>query len=39
MELHQTLTDRNNGLSSAQEVHYSRDFKKAEKAARSVKSK
>ncbi|RKL65709.1 YfhE family protein [Salipaludibacillus neizhouensis] len=39
MELHHTLTKRNNGLSSAQEVHYSRDFKKAEKAARSGNSK
>ncbi|WP_153731060.1 YfhE family protein [Sporosarcina obsidiansis] len=29
---HKTLTEKNNGLSSAQEVHYAEDFKKADKA-------
>ncbi|MFD1032156.1 YfhE family protein [Metaplanococcus flavidus] len=29
---HEKLTDDNNGLKSAQEVHYSEDFKKADKA-------
>lgn len=29
---HETLTDKNNNLSSAQEVEYANDFKKADKA-------
>lgn len=29
---HETLTDKNNGLSSAQEVLYAEEFKKADKA-------
>ncbi|WP_301109125.1 YfhE family protein [Sporosarcina sp.] len=29
---HKTLTDKNNGLSSTQEVLYAKDFKKADKA-------
>ncbi|PIC64249.1 YfhE family protein [Sporosarcina sp. P13] len=32
-EPHKTLTDKNNGLSSAQEVLYAKDFKKADQAA------
>lgn len=31
---HKTLTDKNNGLSSAQEVLYVKDFKKADKVAK-----
>ncbi|WJY28395.1 MULTISPECIES: YfhE family protein [Sporosarcina] len=30
---HETLTDKNNELSSAQEVEYASDFKKADRAA------
>ncbi|WP_081243332.1 YfhE family protein [Sporosarcina sp. P33] len=30
---HKTLTDKNNGLSSAQEVLYAKDYKRADKAA------
>ena len=29
---HKTLTDKNNGLSSAQEVLYAKDYKRADKA-------
>lgn len=29
---HETLTDKNNGLSATQEVLYAKDFKKADKA-------
>ncbi len=34
---HETLTDKNNNLSSAQEVEYANDFKKADKAAEKSK--
>ncbi|WP_093052426.1 YfhE family protein [Salipaludibacillus aurantiacus] len=34
---HQQINQRNNGLSSAQEVHYSGEFKKADRAAESKK--
>ncbi|GKV63957.1 MULTISPECIES: YfhE family protein [Sporosarcina] len=30
---HKTFTDKNNGLSSTQEVLYAKDFKRADKAA------
>ena len=33
---HETMNQKNNGLSSAQEVHYSSDFKKADKASQQV---
>ncbi|EGQ24175.1 MULTISPECIES: YfhE family protein [Sporosarcina] len=29
---HETLTEKNNGLKAAQEVHYAEDFKRADKA-------
>lgn len=31
-KLYKTLTDKNNGLSAAQEVHYATDFKVAKKS-------
>lgn len=36
---HETLTDKNNGLSSAQEVLYAEEFKKADKAGEEEKNK
>ncbi|SFE70153.1 YfhE family protein [Alteribacillus iranensis] len=35
---HKQMTDRNNGLSSTQEVRYPNDFKRADKGYQSVKS-
>ncbi|WP_078593083.1 YfhE family protein [Evansella clarkii] len=34
---HKHMNEKHNGLSSAQEVHYSADFKKADRAAQSAK--
>jgi hypothetical protein len=34
---HKHMNEKHNGLSSAQEVHYSNDFKKADRAAESAK--
>lgn len=34
---HKQMTDKNNGLSSAQEVLYQEEFKKADKVAKSEK--
>ena len=36
---HEMLTDKNNNLSSAQEVEYAEDFKKADKATNENKPK
>ncbi|MDV6379362.1 YfhE family protein [Sporosarcina sp. GW1-11] len=36
---HKTLTDKNNGLSSAQEVLYAKDFKKADQATEKDNNK
>ncbi|MCR6109139.1 YfhE family protein [Bacillus sp. A301a_S52] len=33
---HKKINERNNGLSSAQEVYYSGDFKRADRAAQTV---
>lgn len=35
---HQQLTDKNNGLSSTQEVLYQEEFKKADKVAKNEKN-
>ncbi|WP_432355422.1 YfhE family protein [Sporosarcina sp. A2] len=35
-EPHETLTDKNNNLSSAQEVEYASDFKKADNATKDA---
>ncbi|MFJ7936087.1 YfhE family protein [Sporosarcina sp. NPDC096371] len=35
---HETLTDKHNGLSSAQEVLYQGEFKRADKIARNEKN-
>lgn len=35
--LHKKMTDKNNGLSSAQEVLYAEDYTKAEKATKQDK--
>lgn len=35
---HKTLTDKNNGLSSAQEVLYAKEYKRADKAAEQESS-
>lgn len=32
-EIHEKMTEKNNGLSSKQEVSYAEDFKKADEAA------
>lgn len=34
---HEQLTDKNNGLSSAQEVLYQEEYKRADKAAKNEK--
>ncbi|PIC86242.1 YfhE family protein [Sporosarcina sp. P20a] len=36
---HKTLTDKNNGLSSAQEVLYAKEFKRADKATEQGSNK
>lgn len=36
---HETLTEKNNGLSPAQEVAYAKDFKKADKAVQQEDNK
>ncbi len=36
---HETLTEKNNGLSSAQEVLYAKDYKKADKATEQDNNK
>lgn len=36
---HETLTDKNNELSSAQEVEYASDFKKADRAGEETDKK
>lgn len=38
-EPHERMTDKNNGLTSAQEVLYNEEFDKADKAAKSEKKK
>lgn len=35
---HKQLTDKNNGLSSMQEVLYQEEFKRADKAAKNAKN-
>ena len=35
---HMQMTDKNNGLSSAQEVLYQEEYKKADKVAKSEKN-
>ena len=35
-KLYKTLTDKNNGLSAAQEVHYATDFKVAKKVLNKI---
>lgn len=35
---HEQMTDKNNGLSSAQEVLYQEEYKKADKAAKNEKN-
>lgn len=38
-EPHERLTERNNGLSSTQEVLYAKEFKSADKAAKEDENK
>lgn len=38
-EPHERLTERNNGLSSTQEVLYAKEFKSADKAAKEDRNK
>lgn len=38
-EPHERLTERNNGLSSTQEVLYAKEFKSADKAAKETENK
>ncbi|MGN7386179.1 YfhE family protein [Sporosarcina sp. SAFN-015] len=38
-EPHERLTERNNGLSSTQEVLYTKEFKSADKAAKEDENK